>query len=309
MVDQIKAHQDDDILGDFATLATPCPKCAGVIKENYKKYACQACDWSTWKIVAGRLFEVDEIETLLTHGRVGPLMGFRSKKGFPFDAEIVLNEDKQPTFDFGDPPEGEGDDPVDFSGVEALGPCPKCAAKIYPLGNNYVCERSVGPDKTCDFRSGQIILQQPVEAAQMQKLLATGKTDLLTHFVSARTRRPFSAFLAWDAAQGKVIFEFAPSEGKRGAAKAAPGKELGKHPADGKPVSLHAGRYGPYVQHGKINASLPKDHPPESFSLEEAIALLEAKGGKVVVKATPKAKAKATPKATPKPRVRAKKTA
>jgi topoisomerase IA-like protein len=54
---------------------------------------------------------------------------------------------------------------------------------------------------------------------------------------------------------------------------------------------------------------LPKDHPPESFSLEEAIALLEAKGGKVVVKATPKAKAKATPKATPKPRVRAKKTA
>jgi DNA topoisomerase III len=309
MVDQIKAHQDDDILGDFATLATPCPKCAGVIKENYKKYACQSCDWSTWKIVAGRLFEVDEIETLLTHGRVGPLMGFRSKKGFPFDAEIILNEDKQPTFDFGDPPEGEGDDPVDFSGVEALGACPKCAAKIYPLGNNYVCERSVGPDKTCDFRSGQLILQQPIEPAQMQKLLATGKTDLLTHFVSARTRRPFSAFLAWDAAQGKVIFEFAPSEGKRGAATAAPGKELGKHPADAKPVSLHAGRYGPYVQHGKINASLPKDHPPESFSLEEAIALLEAKGGKVVVKATPKAKAKATPKATPKPRVRAKKTA
>ncbi len=300
MVGQIKAHQDDDIIGDFATLATPCPKCGGVIKENYKKFACQACDWSTWKIVAGRQFEVAEMETLLTHGRVGPLTGFRSKMGRPFDAEIRLNDEKMPEFDFGEPESGTGSEPVDLTGLTPLGPCPKCAAQVYPIGSVYACEASLGPNKTCDFRSGQTILQQIIDPEQMQKLLASGKTDLLTGFVSARTRRPFEAFLTWDPKQGKVVFEFPPRDPKRGAARGATGGiTLGEHPADGKPVLLKPGRVGPYVQHGKINASLPKDRPQDGFSLEEALALLEAKGGKPATKkAAPK---KATAKATAKP--------
>jgi DNA topoisomerase-3 len=65
---------------------------------------------------------------------------------------------------------------------------------------------------SCDFKTGQIILQQPVEREQMVKLLSTGKTDLLDKFVSMRTRRAFKAMLAWDAAAGKVNFEFAPSK-------------------------------------------------------------------------------------------------
>jgi DNA topoisomerase-3 len=68
------------------------------------------------------------------------------------------------------------------------------------------------PTPSCDFKTGQVILQQPVERAQMHKLLATGKTDLLDKFVSSRTRRAFKAMLAWDAEAGKVNFEFAPSK-------------------------------------------------------------------------------------------------
>jgi len=68
------------------------------------------------------------------------------------------------------------------------------------------------PTPSCDFKSGKIILQQPIERAQMHKLLATGKTDLLDKFVSMRTRRAFKAYLAWDAEAGKVGFEFAPSK-------------------------------------------------------------------------------------------------
>src|SRR5262245_64731835 len=48
--------------------------------------------------------------------------------------------------------------------------------------------------KTCDFRSGKVILQRPIEREQMNKLLATGKTDLLERFIS-RKGRPFKAFL------------------------------------------------------------------------------------------------------------------
>ena len=88
----------------------------------------------------------------------------------------------------------------------------------------YVCEKSLGPEKTCDFRSGRIILQRPIEREQMQKLLASGKTELLHRFISKKGR-PFSAFLV-RGADGKVGFEFAPRAAKPGKteAKAKAGK-------------------------------------------------------------------------------------
>ncbi len=224
IVERAKRFESDTVPGDFVTLSAPCPRCGGVVKENYKKFACQSCDWSTWKIVAGRQFEIEEIETLLREGRVGPLTGFRNKMGRLFNAEIRLNDEKQPEFDFGQPKdEGEGAEPVDFSGQESLGPCPKCGARVFEHGMAYVCEKSVGPDKSCDFRSGKVILQQPVEREQMAKLLAEGRTDLLKGFVSARTRRKFSAFLV-RGADGKVGFEFEakePRAAKSGTAKGA----------------------------------------------------------------------------------------
>ncbi len=283
IVERAKRYESDTVPGDFATLKVPCPKCGGTVKENYKKFACQSCDWSTWKIVAGRQFEVEEMEALLRDGKVGPLTGFRNKMGRPFDAEIRLNDEKLPEFDFGQPKEGGEEEEVDFSGRESLGKCPKCGGQVYEHGAAYVCERSVGPNKTCDFRSGQVILQQPVAREQMQKLLAEGKTDLLTGFVSARTRRTFSAFLVRDK-EGKVGFEFEPREAKTGKrAAAAPARELGAHPADGKPVQLKSGRFGPYVQHGKLMASIPRERKPEEVTLDEALTLLAEKAAKKAV--------------------------
>ncbi|MBC9072881.1 DNA topoisomerase III [Thauera sp. CAU 1555] len=217
VVERAKRFESDTVPGDFATLKTPCPKCGGTVKENYKKFACQACEWSTWKIVAGRQFEYEEIETLLRTGKVGPLTGFRNKMGRLFNAEIVLNDDKQPTFDFGQPKDDESAEPVDFSDQQSLGPCPKCGGGVFEHGMAYVCEKSVGPQKSCDFRSGKIILQQPIEREQMARLLAEGRTELLKGFVSARTRRKFSAFLV-RGADGKVGFEFETKTPKAGAA-------------------------------------------------------------------------------------------
>jgi DNA topoisomerase-3 len=72
----------------------------------------------------------------------------------------------------------------------------------------YLCEKAVGADRACDFRSGKIILQRPIEPEQMKKLLVEGKTDLLHRFISKKGR-PFSAFLV-KGSDGKVGFEFAP---------------------------------------------------------------------------------------------------
>ena len=77
---------------------------------------------------------------------------------------------------------------------------------------------------TCEFKSGKVILQQPVAREQMTKLLATGATDLLEGFVSNKTRRKFKARLAWDAKEGKVVFAFEPRPprvAKKAAAKPA----------------------------------------------------------------------------------------
>jgi len=146
-----------------------------------------------------------------------------------------------------------------------------------------------------------VILQRPIERTQMEKLLAAGKTDLL-QFVSARTRRPFSAFLVRQP-DGKVGFEFEardPSKagGRRGA-RGAPAalRVLGKHPQDGKPVELFAGRYGPYVKHGAVNATVRDRERVDALTLDEALALLAEKSGK---EATP-ARAKRPTRAPRKP--------
>jgi DNA topoisomerase-3 len=207
MVERAKQYEADTIPGDFGVLTAPCPKCGGQIRETYKKFQCGGCDYALWKIVAGRQYEPAEIETLLTERQVGPLTGFRNKMGRTFAAAIRLNDDLQPEFDFGqDKADAADAEPVDFSDQESLGKCPKCAANVFEHGTSYVCEKSVGPAKTCDFRSGKIILQQPIDSMQMKKLLAEGKTDLLKEFVSNRTRRKFSAYLV--AQDGKVGFEF-----------------------------------------------------------------------------------------------------
>ncbi len=68
-----------------------------------------------------------------------------------------------------------------------------------------------------------------------------------------------------------------PKRGRGGRAAAKPIKELGPHPADAGPVAIYEGRYGPYVKHGKTNASLPKGMEMDELTMEGAVQLLEAR--------------------------------
>lgn len=242
LVQKAKEYDRDTIPGNYATLTSPCPQCDGIVKENYRRYACtgadgagEGCGFSFTKSPAGRTFETHEAETLLRERRIGPLEGFRSKAGWPFTSELAIVSDKDTgqfklEFDFGDDKASEENaEIVDFSGQTSLGACPACGAPVFAHGSNYVCSKAVPtaaqPAPSCNFKSGQIILQQPIAPEQMQKLLATGKTDLLDKFISNRTRRAFKAHLVWDKAGGKVGFEFEQRESKyppkKGASTAA----------------------------------------------------------------------------------------
>ena len=93
----------------------------------------------------------------------------------------------------------------------------------------------------------------------------------------------------------RAVTLIAEAPARRGGA----GKEIGLDPQDGKPVTLHSGRYGPYVKHGKIIASLPKSEEPEGLSLERALELIAARAEKAGTKKKAPAKKKAAKKKAP----------
>ena len=213
IVEQAKSHRGETISGDFSTLESPCPKCGGVVQETYKKFQCQKCDFALWKILAGRQFETAEMEQLITQREVGPLQGFRSKMGRLFNANVKLTDEFEMKFDFGRMREEDAEE-LDFTGQEPLGKCPRCGSRVFDHGMSYACEKAVGSSAHLQLsRQVKIILTRPIEREQVVKLLHSGKTDLLSKFISKKGR-PFSAYLVIGA-DGKVGFEFEPRNTKQ----------------------------------------------------------------------------------------------
>ena len=252
IVTKAKEYDRDTVPGEYATLHTPCPTCGGVVKENYRRYTCtgnngtsEGCGFSISKIPGGRTFDAAEVEALLRDARIGPLEGFRSKAGWPFTAELRLVFDDETKhhkleFDFGEKDAADSGELADFQHANSLGACPACGARVFEHGSNYVCEKAVPtlqhPHPACTFKTGAVILQQPISHEQVHKLLTEGKTDLLDKFISNKTRRAFKAYLVWDAQAGKVAFAFEPrgdgsSAPRRGAAARTPAKTASAKPA------------------------------------------------------------------------------
>lgn len=205
IVDAAKQHTEVSIPGDYATLKTPCPDCGGIIQENYRRFACQSCDFSINKLPSSRNLDVQEAELLLEKGEIGPLQGFRSKQGFLFAANLKLikeNNQSKMQFDFGQ----ESLEPVNIDEHEVIGTCPKCQSRIIDYKTRYICEKAVSHPKTCDFFSAKIVLQQSVSQQEFIALLEQGKTSILGGFKSNKTGRFFKACLVLK--EGKIGFEF-----------------------------------------------------------------------------------------------------
>ncbi len=191
IVRKAKEYDRDTIPGDYATLATPCPNCGGVVKENYRRFACTGAKASS-KAAASRsprspaaaAFEMAEVGGCCATRRSArsrasarrPAGPSRPSSSWPSTTRSTTGSWSS-TSATTRSAEGESGEPVDFSDQQSLGACPKCQGHVYEHGTNYVCEHAVGAHVTCDFKSGKIILQQPVAREQMSKLLSTGKTE------------------------------------------------------------------------------------------------------------------------------------
>ncbi len=212
--------------GAFENLDAACPKCGTrPLKQDYRTYRCTNCDYVFWKTLAGREFAPEEVQKLLTERKIGPLEGFRSKMGRAFKASLFLDEEHKAKFEF----EKKEEDATngDVSALPVIGECPVCKkAPVRETETAYVCERTLA--KECTFRMGRQILKKEIPVEQARKLIETGKTDLITKFISSKTNRPFDAFLKLE--KGKVGFEFPPREAKPGAKGGGRGR-FAKRPA------------------------------------------------------------------------------
>jgi DNA topoisomerase III len=213
IVHKAKSFESDLVEGKYLTIDVRCPKCgAPQLKEDYRTYRCQNCEFRLFKNIASRQLSPDEVRLLVSDRKVGPLEGFRSKTGKPFSATLILNEDHKPEFAF----ENDGNNErVEVSPGKhiAVGKCQVCSdGQVYDTGTAYICE-NVAKGR-CSFKMSKNILQREISHEQMRKMLVEGKSDVLKRFISKKGR-PFDAALKLQ--NGKIGWEFAKRQagGKR----------------------------------------------------------------------------------------------
>ena len=219
--------QDDTAEGAVAVDFTghepvgTCPKCKARVFESGMNYTCEhatgkdrKCDFRTGRVILQQEIDRAQAAKLLAGGKTDLLKGFVSKKtNRKFEAFLVL-KDGGVKFEFA-PREFKGKgraaksaEPavkIDFTGQTSLGKCPKCGGKVMEGPESYVCENTQADAKKCLFKIGKVICQIPIDREQAAKLLASGRSELQTKFIS-RAGKPFSAYLV--VKKKKVEFEF-----------------------------------------------------------------------------------------------------
>jgi DNA topoisomerase-3 len=215
VVEKVRAGMGHEVHGNYKPIEVKCPKCGGgPFNESFKAYECvnPECKLIVWKNMSGRELEREEVSTLLAKKRVGPLEGFRSKLGRPFNAVVMLDEKEwRQKFDFENDDAAGGAAP-DLSSAKSLGETEHGA--LYETEMAYLCVPSKKGEKP--IRMGRTICQRAIPPEQALKIFREGKTDLLPRFISKKGR-PFSAYLKLE--NGKVVFEFEPREKKTTAKK------------------------------------------------------------------------------------------
>jgi DNA topoisomerase-3 len=180
--------------------------------ENDNAYESEDGTIMIRKILGGRIMAEDEIVRLIQGESVGPYTDFRSKRGKPFTASIVLKDSKV-SFQFADSIDDL--DLEDIKQQEPLGLSPVDQTKVFETPLAYMSESALAGDQKKGLRIGKVILERAISRNHLSQLLTEGKTELIKGFISKK-KRPFDAYLLLDK-QGKVSFEFPPKKGKKGA--------------------------------------------------------------------------------------------
>lgn len=182
---------------ETVTDAINCPKCGQPMEIAPWGYTCknEACAFKIGHTVAGRMLSHHEMKELLTNKAVGPLVGFKSKKGTEFAAKLIVNKDFNIQFEF----ESDGK----FHGQKTEYKCPLCGAVLEENKNAIFCTGD------CSFTLFKTVAGHMLTAAEIGELFTNGATPLIQDFKSKKGA-VFTARLKWGegADKGRAIFEF-----------------------------------------------------------------------------------------------------
>lgn len=232
VVEKTKAYSKaakDKVFPDF-----PFPVTCGVCgsKEGYKQteefYNCKnpKCKVRVYKTVANRALSDEEIKTLIETRFVGPLEGFRSKKGKEFTAALQIKDDMKINFVF-----DGGMDPDSFHWEECpvVADCPVCAKKgragekVYDTPDGYQCRIAATDATKCNAKLPKKLCQKDITPENAREFFEQGKTSLIVNMISKKGR-PFSAFLVCSPGEKRILsWEFPPREAKPKAPKKVAG--------------------------------------------------------------------------------------
>lgn len=206
---------------DYPDLDEVCPQCGhSPLKQDEGSYRCPApgCKFSLWKEVASRPLSREEIHSLLESRFVGPLQGFRNRRGEEFTAALVLDEKGKVKFVTEKSEEREREAEQTLREDNVVAKCPLCQSTIHETESAYVC-RSNAAD-SCKARLPREMCQHRFTAEEARAFFEEGKTPLITNFISKRGR-PFKAHLVLNRLGKRLVeWEFPPREAKAKKAKA-----------------------------------------------------------------------------------------
>ncbi|OWV27466.1 DNA topoisomerase [Fibrobacter sp. UWB1] len=188
---------------ETATESIPCPKCGSALDVAPWGYVCPKteCGFRFGHTVAGKMLSHSETKTLLAEGHVGPLSGFKSKKGTEFSAKLSVDKDFNIQFEF----ESDGK----FHGQKTEYKCPLCGEPLEENKNALFCTNATdGVD--CKFTLFKTVASHTLTAAEINEFFTNGETPLIQDFKSKKGS-DFAARLKWGegADKGRAVFEFA----------------------------------------------------------------------------------------------------
>ena len=188
---------------ETATETISCPKCGGALEVAPWGYVCpkEDCGFKFGHTVAGKMLSHAEIKTLLANGSIGPLSGFKSKKGTEFSAKLTVDKDFNIQFEF----ESDGK----FHGQKTDYKCPICGTVLEENKNALFCTGTTnGVD--CNFTLFKTVAGHTLTATEISELFTNGETPLIQDFKSKKGSE-FAARLKWGEGndKGRTIFEFA----------------------------------------------------------------------------------------------------
>ena len=199
MVKNIKGFKEDSTTGE----AKFSPVNGKKVFETVSRYTTED-GIVIRKIIGGKHLTDEEIVELLTKRKIGPLPGFRSKKGAEFTAVLTINDQNKIEFVFDEKPE-------EIEIGEKVGKSPIDNTDVFETLTGYVSQSYVDK-KPSGLSLPKVLLGKEIPLEEIKNLLAGKKTGLIKGFRSNKTRRLFDAYLLLE--KGKLKFDFPPREFK-----------------------------------------------------------------------------------------------